>query len=137
MNIHIRTYTSKDCLLLAQLFYDTVHTVNARDYTPEQLQAWAPGLPDLEQWDRSFLEHTTFVAEAQGRGIATALCDALERSAGEAERIVTHASLTAKPFFLSRGYRVKKEQQVERNGTLLTNYVMELRKDGRPENRKL
>lgn len=162
MNIHIRTYTSKDCLLLAQLFYDTVHTVNARDYTPEQLQAWAPGLPDLEQWNRSFLEHTTFVAEAegviagfgdidgtgyldrlyvhkdyQGRGIATALCDALERSAGEVERIVTHASLTAKPFFLSRGYRVKKEQQVERNGTLLTNYVMELRKDGRPENRKL
>ena len=49
MNIHIRTYTSKDCLLLAQLFYDTVHTVNARDYTPEQLQAWAPGLPDLGQ----------------------------------------------------------------------------------------
>ena len=149
MNIHIRTYTSKDCLLLAQLFYDTVHTVNARDYTPEQLQAWAPGLPDLEQWDRSFLEHTTFVVEAEGviagfgdidgtgyldrlyvprdyqkKGIGRALCDALERAAGEAERIVTHASLTAKPFFLRRGYLVKKEQQVEKKGILLTNYVM-------------
>ena len=154
MNIHIRTYTSKDCLLLAQLFYDTVHSVNARDYTPEQLQAWAPGLPDLEQWDRSFLEHTTFVAEAEGviagfgdidgtgyldrlyvhrdyqkKGIGRALCDALERSAGEAERIVTHASLTAKLFFLRRGYLVKQEQQVEKNGILLTNFVMELPKE--------
>ena len=26
----------------ARLFCDTVHTVNARDYTPEQLDAWAP-----------------------------------------------------------------------------------------------
>lgn len=154
MNIHIRTYTSKDCLLLAQLFYDTVHTVNAVDYTPEQLAAWAPELPDMEQWNRSFLEHTTFVAETEGviagfgdidgtgyldrlyvhrdyqkKGIGRALCDALERSAGEAERIVTHASLTAKPFFLRRGYLVKKEQQVEKNGILLTNFVMELPKE--------
>ena len=143
MNIHIRTYTSKDCLLLAQLFYDTVHTVNARDYTPEQLQAWAPGLPDLEQWDRSFLEHTTFVAEAegviagfgdidgtgyldrlyvhkdyQGQGIATALCDALPRAR------LTHASLTARPFFEKRGWRVERAPQVERHGVKLTNFIM-------------
>ena len=154
MQIRLRRYRPEDCPLLGQLFYDTVHTVNAVEYTPEQLAAWAPELPDMEQWNRSFLEHTTFVAETegviagfgdidgtgyldrlyvhkdyQGRGIATALCGALERSAGEAERIVTHASLTAKPFFLRRGYLVKKEQQVEKNGILLTNFVMELPKE--------
>ena len=148
MKVSIRNYTSKDCPLLAQLFYDTVHTINARDYSPEQLQAWAPGLPDLEQWDRSFMEHTTYVAEAegivagfgdmdgtgyldrlyvhkdyQGKGIATALCDRLESAVQG--RIVTHASVTAKPFFEKRGYRTVKEQQVERRGILLTNYVME------------
>ena len=48
MNIHIRNYASEDCLILARLFYDTVHTVNARDYTPEQLEAWAPAPPDPE-----------------------------------------------------------------------------------------
>ena len=128
-------------------FYDTVHTRNARDYSPEQLQAWAPGLPDLEQWDRSFLEHTAYVAEAegivagfgdmdgtgyldrlyvhkdyQGKGIATALCDRLESAVQG--RIVTHASVTAKPFFEKRGYRTVKEQQVERRGDLLTDYIM-------------
>lgn len=149
MNIHIRNYASEDCLILARLFYDTVHTVNARDYTPEQLEAWAPAPPDPELWNPSFLKHITFVAEAdekiagfgdidsggyldrlyvhkdyQGQGIGSMLCDALESSAA-AERILVHASLTARPFFLRRGYQVRKEQQVERRGVLLTNFAME------------
>ena len=39
--------------------------------------------------------------------------------------IVTHVSITARPFFEKRGYRVVKEQQVERRGIRLTNFVME------------
>ena len=39
--------------------------------------------------------------------------------------MITHASVTAKPFFEKRGYRVVREQQVSRQGILLTNYVME------------
>lgn len=38
--------------------------------------------------------------------------------------IVTHASITARTFFEGRGYKVVKEQQVERKGIFLTNYVM-------------
>ncbi|MEE1466132.1 MAG: GNAT family N-acetyltransferase, partial [Clostridium sp.] len=38
--------------------------------------------------------------------------------------ITTHASITARPFFEKRGYRVVKEQEVERSGVVLTNYVM-------------
>ena len=99
----IRRYRSEDCRRLTELFYDTVHSVNARDYAPEQLDAWATGQPDLEAWDRSLHAHESFVAEEngviigfgdidqsgyldrlfvdkdhQGRGVATALCDALE-----------------------------------------------------------
>ena len=33
----IRPYRSADCPALAELFYETVHTVCARDFTPEQL----------------------------------------------------------------------------------------------------
>ena len=33
----------------------------------------------------------------------------------------------ARPFFLARGYQVVLEQQVERRGVLLTNFVMEKR----------
>lgn len=40
------------------------------------------------------------------------------------KNIVTHASITTKPFFEKRGYRVIREQQVERQGIFLTNFVM-------------
>lgn len=62
----IREYKPDDCPLLAQLFYDTVHTVNTKDYTKEQLDAWATGDVDLDEWNRSFLEHTTLVAVQSG-----------------------------------------------------------------------
>lgn len=38
--------------------------------------------------------------------------------------ITTHASITAKPFFEKRGYIVVKEQQIERQGIFLTNFIM-------------
>ena len=62
----------------------------------------------------------------QRRGVASALCDALE-GAVAAERIATNASITAKPFFERRGYQTLWEQQVIRHGTALTNYRMEKR----------
>ena len=37
---------------------------------------------------------------------------------------VTHASITAKPFFEKRGYKVVKEQKIERQGIFLTNFLM-------------
>ena len=39
----IRPYQPEDCEALARLFYETVHTVNAKDYTEQQLNAWATG----------------------------------------------------------------------------------------------
>ncbi len=194
----IREYRPCDCKALADLFYQTVHTVNAGDYTKEQLNAWATRKVDLEQWDQSFQEHYTLIAiqsgygwpsgrfpsrirslrhdcaiqsgygwpsgrfpsgirslrrpcrraaedeiivgfgdidetgyldrlyvhkDYQGKGIATAICDRLEQAVQG--KIVTHASITARPFFEKRGYRVCKEQQVERQGIFLTNFIME------------
>jgi len=132
---------------LANLFYNTVHSVNARDYTPTQLDAWADGKPDLAAWNRSLSEHYALVAELdgvavgfadistdgyldrlyvhkdyQGRGIATALCDRLEAFA---DKVTVYASITAKPFFLGRGYRVVRENLAERHGVVMTNYFME------------
>lgn len=145
----IRPYRPEDCTALAELFYETVHTVNAANYTPQQLDAWATGTVDLEAWNASFLAHHTVVAELDGtpigfgdmddagyldrlyvhkdhqrRGVATAICDALEQAC-PIDRFITHASITARPFFEQRGYCVQKEQQVERRGVALTNYVME------------
>ena len=148
MTIVIRTYDPEDCQSLARLFYDTVHTVNAADYTPEQLSAWATGEVDLKAWNNSFLAHHTVVAEQNGivvgfgdmeesgyldrlyvhkdhqrQGIATAICDVLE-SDSTAGVFTTHASITARPFFERRGYTVIMKRQVERRGILLTNFAM-------------
>lgn len=62
----IRKYIPSDCKYLAELFYDTVHLVNARDYTAEQLTAWATGNVNLNEWNRSFMEHITVVAVKDG-----------------------------------------------------------------------
>lgn len=55
--------------------------------------------------------------------MGTAICNELEKAVST-EKITVHASITAKPFFESRGYKTVKEQQVFRNGTVLTNFVM-------------
>ena len=150
--LRLRPYREEDAKALAQLFYDTVHTVNAADYTKEQLDVWAPKERDLYAWNQSFFLHRTIVAEQDGRiagfgdmdetgyldrlyvhkefqrqGIAAAICDALE-GGSEAEEFETHASITARPFFEARGYEMIRAQKVERQGILLTNYVMRKRR---------
>lgn len=60
--MYLRKYHPSDCTALAALFYETIHTVNARDYPQEQLDAWADGHVDLDAWNESFLAHNTYVA---------------------------------------------------------------------------
>ena len=147
--MQLREYQHSDCTQLADLFYQTVHSVNAKDYTQEQLDAWATGEVDLQAWDKSFRTHKTIVAtesgkivgfgdmdetgyldrlyvhkDYQGQGVASAICDELERFAA-GKIITTHASVTAKPFFQHRGYCVVRKQEVIRHGVALTNFVME------------
>ena len=142
----LREYTPADCEQLAELFYNTVHNVNANDYTKEQLDVWATGNVNLEKWNESLQEHFSVVVvedeiivgfgdidktgyldrlfvhtDYQKKGIATLICNRLEQEIqGD---ITTHASITARPFFEKRGYTIVKEQQVERQGIFLTNYV--------------
>ena len=151
-SLRIREYRKEDGPVLAKLFYQTVHTVNVADYTKIQLDVWAPQKRDLKAWNASFLRHRTVVAELggqivgfgdmdktgyldrlyvhrdfQGRHIATAICDELERQSG-VHRFETYASITARPFFELRGYEVIREQEVKRSGVTLRNYVMCKRK---------
>ena len=61
----LRVYKPADCKALTELFYETVHSVNTKDYTKEQVDAWADGNVDLEKWNQSFLEHYTVIAEEE------------------------------------------------------------------------
>ena len=57
--MQLREYQPSDCAQMTELFYQTVHSVNAKDYTKEQLDAWAIGEVDLQAWDKSFRAHKT------------------------------------------------------------------------------
>lgn len=147
----IRKATITDAGSIADLFYDTVTNVNTRDYTPEQIAAWS-GRPDKEgRFAAKISEQYFIVAEdeggltgfaslttdgyldfmfvhkdKQGRGIATTLYRDIERQAlslGLAQ-ITADVSITARPFFLRRGFMLIVEQQVQIGDVALTNFKM-------------
>jgi putative acetyltransferase len=157
----IRYYEAGDALQIARLFYETVRSVNRADYSEEQLRAWAPEIPDPEVWHARMADRRTLVAEgggevvgfaeleedghldmlylrkdAVGRGVGSLLYRAIEREAREQGigLIFTEASVTARPFFERWGFRVVREQTVERRGVSLTNFAME--KPLRPTDRE-
>ncbi len=88
---------------MTELFYNTVHTVNAKDYTKEQLDIWGTEQADLKKLDQSLQDHFSIVAVDDGiiagfgdidksgyldrllvhfgyqrKGIATAICNRLD-----------------------------------------------------------
>lgn len=146
--MRIRPCREADLPALLDVFYRTVHTACAGDYTPAQLSAWAPETPDTARWAEKLRQETFLAAEGggallgfgalegayldllyvlpdcQGRGVGSALCGFLEHLCPES-RITVHASRTARPFFEAQGYRLVRSQQVERPGVMLENFVLE------------
>ena len=131
-----------------------VHAVNRADYSEEQLEAWAPRIPDPAEWHARMAQRLTLVAEesgevagfaelevdghldmlnfrrgATGRGVGRQLYDAAEYEARErgARAVSTEASVTAHPFFERQGFSVVREQTVLRHGVELRNFVMQKR----------
>lgn len=147
--ITLRDYTPADLEVVLTLFYETVHTVNAGDYSSAQLDAWAPRVPDRVAWQARLAAERVLLAEEddvllgfasldvegglidhlyvhkdyQRCGIASALCDQLE-SWAISSVLSTEASLTAVRFFSARGYQLVRRQQVVRRGVMLANIIM-------------
>ena len=136
---------------MMQLFYDTVHTVNAKDYKKEQLNGWAPLQANKKFWEQRLKRSVCKVAfvddkmvgftELDGDGhvdtmyvhkdfqrkkIAAKLIDELLQIAEERKLSVltTEASITAKPFFEAFGFRVTKVKRKLYNGKDFMNYKM-------------
>lgn len=152
--MEIRKFQVSDISQIVSLFYETVHSVNKKDYAQEQLDAWASEDEEelrMESWQDSMSNNITYVAlidgrilgfsdmthqghldrlyvhkDFQGQGIASSLVNVLESEARRLSltELDTDASITAKPFFEHHGYQFVQSQYVERKGIKLVNFKM-------------
>lgn len=129
--MEIRRYRRGEELAIWKVYFAATHESIARDYHADLIERWAPRDQDMGQWIVRLAQKNPFVAVAageivgmaeierdgfidyfyvhprwQGRGIGTALLAALEAEAGALEvgQIFADVSVTAKTFFLSRGF---------------------------------
>lgn len=139
---------------IVSLFYETVHSINLKDYSQKQLDVWATKEekePKINSWKVTLGQNITFVAKIndkvvgfsdltyegyldrlyihkdfQSQGIASALVDMIESEAKKLNLLVieTDSSITAKPFFEHKGYKIVRSQTVERKGVKLINFKM-------------
>ncbi|WP_413172749.1 GNAT family N-acetyltransferase [Anabaena azotica] len=148
----VRPYTINDTEEILNLFYDTVHQINIRDYTQEQVNAWATVIHDRELWMNRFNNSFTFVVEKeakilgfanlentgyidcfyvhkdfQGQRVGSILLETIELKVKflGVNKLFTEASITAKPFFEGKNFVVLKQQEVERRGQKFINFLME------------
>ncbi|RUT09770.1 acetyltransferase [Dulcicalothrix desertica PCC 7102] len=148
----IRLFQVQDAEQIARLFHDTIREVNIRDYSLEQVEAWAPDDINFRDWAKACSSKFTFVADDeliiagfgeletnghidcfychkdyQRMGVGSKIYSAIETKARELgiNRLYTEASITSKHFFIRMGFSVIKEQQVEARGQTFINFQME------------
>lgn len=138
---------------MQELFRGSVLQVSSKDYSLEEAEDWASRGEDVQHWKDLLAKHDFMAAldsqgriigfssmnaegymhsmfvhkDWQGKGVATRLLSEAEKTAREygARRIWAEVSITARPFFEKRGYRVVREQKEKADRLYLTNYVME------------
>jgi len=64
--MYIRRYSPNDISEITELFYSTIHTINLRDYSSAEVDAWAPKNIDKAALDHRLSENFTIVAEQDG-----------------------------------------------------------------------
>ena len=136
---------------LWELYYNTIHNVNIRDYDENQVEAWAPSDFDINIAVQKFRDIDPFVAIKNGKiigygdlqpdglidhfychhqfqrqGVGSALIGAIENEAEKngISRMYSNVSITARPFFEAKGFVVEKEQTIKVRDQQLTNFRM-------------
>ncbi len=154
MRYTIRSYRSGDAAAIADVFRRSVEGVGPKDYSADQVAAWAGRAPDeaavskrcedgravlvaVDEDDVPFayidlesdghLDHLYCAPEGVGQGIASALYEELEMIAREKgfRRIYVEASEAAKRLFLRHGFTVVTRRDFDVAGVPLHNYAME------------
>jgi putative acetyltransferase len=148
----LRPYLAADTPILAAIFVAAIEELAGEDYSEAQQEAWASAADDEEAFGKRLAGELTLVATLQnspvgfaslkgadhidmlyvhpgaaGQGVASMLCEALEKLAGGrgAKSLTVDASDNAEAFFLKRGYVGKQRNTVTVNGEWLANTTMQ------------
>jgi putative acetyltransferase len=149
----IRPFAVGDEAALYAVFHSAIHDVASRDYTPAQVDAWAPppATGNDERWARRVQGIRPFVVEIDGRivayadvqsngyidhffvsgaaarrGIGTALMNRIHEAAAAQQiaELTSHVSITAQPFFARFGFVLVEPRSVVIDGVSLSNALM-------------
>lgn len=150
--IVIRDYIDSDAQVLWELFFNTIRTINRRDYSQSQVEAWAVDALDSEVWAKRMDGLSPFVAEIdgvivgytdlqsdglidhffchheyQGKGVGRALMNHVMETGQSRgiQRYHSEVSITARPFYEHLGFQFVKEKIAEVRGQKLKYNIME------------
>lgn len=150
--IRIRRYVRGEEAALFDVFYTAVHVVASRDYTTEQVQAWAPRDLDAALWRDKIRSINPFVAELDRelvgyadvqpngyidhffvsgshprKGIGSLLMQRILREAKalEISTLSSDVSRTAQPFFEMFGFILVEQRSRMLRGVTIPNALMQ------------
>jgi len=148
----LRPYLASDTPMLAAIFVAAIEALTGDDYSEAQQEAWASAADDEEAFGKKLASELTLIATLQnapvgfaslkgkdhidmlyvhpsvaGQGVATMLCDALEKLAENrgAKSLTVDAGDNAQDFFRKRGYAPRQRNSVTINGEWLANTTMQ------------
>ena len=148
----LRPFLPADTPILAAIFVAAIQELTGDDYSEAQQEAWAQAAEDEAAFGKRLAGQLTLIATLQnspvgfaslkgadhidllyvhpgaaGQGVASMLCDALEKLAGArgAKILTVDASDNAEPFFKKRGYVAMQRNTVTINGEWLANTTMQ------------
>jgi putative acetyltransferase len=148
----LRPFLADDTPVVAAIFAAAIEELTGEDYSEAQQQAWASAADDEEAFGKRLAGELTLIATLQnspvgfaslkgadhidmlyvhpgaaGQGVASMLCDALEKLAGGrgAKSLTVDASDNAEGFFAKRGYEPMRRNTVTVNGEWLANTTMQ------------
>lgn len=150
----VRPYKPADAADLTAILHEAIHSIGARDYTPEQVRAWSPEpMPSEDYVARVADGRTVLVAvradtrpvafieleadghidcfychsDVAGSGVGRALFRNAQSRAIETctPRLFVEASEAARRFFLREGFHVTARREFLLRGVMIHNYAME------------
>jgi len=149
--MHIRPFRLGEERALHAVFHSAIHGLASKDYTAEQIQAWAPANLDQEIWARrmqciqpfvvehdkaiiayadvqptGYIDHFFVSAQWARQGVGTLLMEhlravAVARSITE---LASDVSRTAQPFFARFGFTIVEQRTPVIRGVVVPNALM-------------